>query len=290
VVDSLHTTYTEVFLISAFICLVSLIPAFFLWGRQAPQVEPEEHELLLYEDEGLLSPEVLRQRKRKSRVTVGIVLLAVLLIVGGLTAEWFRENAEYGGGLLFTTHTTNTTSNGNVVSGPRMFQIALDKAALTSIFAGQLGTQGALTDLSAAPGPNDGLTLTVNLNINVGGFQRVIPVEIDGQVGLDDQQNLQITILQLKRDGVVADGNTTASVQNALNQMLVSTVMSTLHSQFQGTKLISVHTSTTIVCAQETEMFVLQVESPAVAGIAAQPTPVPFCFKGPIDLRKLLPQ
>jgi EmrB/QacA subfamily drug resistance transporter len=289
VVDSLHTTYTEVFLISAVICLVSLIPAFFLWGRQAPQVEPEEHEHLLYEDESTLSPAVLRQRKRKRLTTAGIALLALLVLVGGLTAEWFRENAEYGGGPIFASN-PNINPHKNITSGARMFQIALDKVALTSIFAGQLGTQDALTDLSAAPGPNDGLTLTLNLHINVGGIQRVVPVEIDGNVGLDDQQNLHITVRQLKRDGVVADGNTTVSMQNALNQMLVSTVMSTLHSQFKGTKLTSVHTSTTIACAQQTEMIVLQVESPAVAGVAAQPTPVPFCFKGPIDLKKLLPQ
>jgi EmrB/QacA subfamily drug resistance transporter len=289
VVDSLHTTYTEVFLISAFICLVSLIPAFFLWGRQAPQVEPEEHALLLYEDESTLSPAVLGQRKRKRLTTAGIALLAVLVISGGLTAEWFREMAEYGGG-PFSASNTNINSNTHINPGTRMFQLALDKGALTSIFAGQLGTQDALTDLSAVPGPNDGLTLTLNLHVNVGGIQRVIPVEIDGKVGLDDQQNLHITVQQLKRDGVVADGNTTVSMQNALNQMLVSTVMSTLHNQFKGTKLISVHTSTTIACAQQIEMIVLQVEAPAVAGVTAQPTPVPFCFKGPIDLKKLLPQ
>lgn len=290
VIDSLHTTYTEVFLISAVICLVSLIPAFFLWGRQAPQVEPEEHELLLYEDESTLSPEILRQRKRQRMRTIGIALLTVVLILGGLTAEWFRENAEYGGSLRLFTTNTNTTSNNHGASGARMFQLALDKSALTSLLAGQLGTQDALTDLSAAPGPDNTLTLTVNLHISVGDIQRVIPVEIDGKVGLDSQQNLQITILQLKRDGVVADGNATASMQSALNQMLADTVMSTLHSQFQGTKLISVSTSTTVSCAQQTEMIVLQVEAPAVTGIAAQPAPVPFCFKGPIDLNKLLPQ
>jgi hypothetical protein len=211
------------------------------------------------------------------------------VIAAGLTAEWFRENAAFGGGNPFAI-TTHTGSNKNVASGSRMFQLALDKGALTSILAGQLGTQDALSDLSATPGPNDGLTLTLNLHIDVGGIQRVMPVEIDGKVGLDNQQNLQIMVQQLKRDGKVADGKTAASMQNALNQMLAGTVMSTLHSQFKGTKLISVHTSTTIACAQQTEMIVLQVESPAVDGVAAQPTPVPFCFKGPIDLKQLLPQ
>ena len=132
--------------------------------------------------------------------------------------------------------------------------------------------------------------LTLNLHIDVGGVQRVIPVEIDGTVGLDNQQNLHIAIQQLKRDGMVADGNSTATMQNALNQMLADTVMATLQSQFKGTKIISVQTSTTVACAQQTEMIVLQVETPAVAGVAAQPTPVPFCFKEPIDPKKLLPQ
>jgi EmrB/QacA subfamily drug resistance transporter len=282
VIDSLHTTYTEVFLISAVICLVALVPAFFLWGRQAPQVEPEEHALLLYADDTRLSPAILRRR-------IGIALLVCLVIFGGLTAEWFRENAAYGGGSLFSLN-KNTASNTHVVSGARMFQLALDKGALTSVFAGQLGAQDALSDLNATPRPNNGLTLTLNLHIDVGGMLRVMPVEIDGKVGLDDQQNLHITVQQLKRDGLAADGNATVAMQNALNQMLMSTVMSTLQSQFKGAKITSVYTSTAIACAQQTEMIVLEVEAPAVAGVAAQPTPVPFCFKGPIDLKKLLPQ
>ena len=43
-------------------------------------------------------------------------------------------------------------------------------------------------------------------------------------------------------------------------------------------------------CARATEMLVLLIQAPPIQGIAAQPTPVPFCFKGPIDLKKLLPQ
>ena len=34
---------------------------------------------------------------------------------------------------------------------------------------------------------------------------------------------------------------------------------------------------------------VLLIQAPPIEGIAAQPTPVPFCFKGPVDLKKLLP-
>ena len=71
--------------------------------------------------------------------------------------------------------------------------------------------------------------------------------------------------------------------------MLTSSLMPALRGQLQGVKLVSVHTSTSIACANATEMLVLLVEAPPIQGIAAQPTPVPFCFKGPIDLNKLLP-
>jgi hypothetical protein len=36
-------------------------------------------------------------------------------------------------------------------------------------------------------------------------------------------------------------------------------------------------------------MLVLLVQAPPIQGIAAQLTPIPFCFNGPIDLNKLLP-
>jgi hypothetical protein len=132
--------------------------------------------------------------------------------------------------------------------------------------------------------------LSFSLHIDANGIQRVMPVEIDGKVGVDNQQNLQLMILQLKRDGVVADANTTATMQHAVNHMVASTIMSDLHTQFKGTKLISVHTNKTISCAQQTEMIVLQVEIPAIAGVAGQTAPGPFCLKGPIDPKKLLPQ
>jgi len=147
-----------------------------------------------------------------------------------------------------------------------------------------------LSDLTAAPGPNNSLTLSFNLHIDSNSLHRVIPIEIDGTIGLDKQQNLHLEVHQLKRDGIAADGGTTANMQNALNQMLASTVMSTLHNQFKGTKLTSVYTSTTVTCAQKTEMFVLEIEAPAITGVAAQPTPVPFCFNGPVDMKKLLQQ
>jgi MFS family permease len=290
-----HTTYTEVFLIAAFLCLAALIPAFFLWRREAPIAEPEEHAILLYEDETTLSPAILKRRKQKRLLIAAISLFVIFALAGGLTAEWFIEDAAYAGNNSNPSNRLGQTnsggpSTGSITSGPRMFQLALDKDALTSIFASQLGTQqSALSDLTAAPGPNDSLTLGFNLHINADSIQRVIPVEIDGTIGLDNQQNLQIIVQQLKRDGVVADANTTTSMQNSLNEMLANTVMSTLHNTFNGAKLVSVHTSTTVNCAQQTEMLVLLVEMPAVEGVAAQPTPLPICLKGPVDLTQVLP-
>jgi MFS family permease len=292
VIESEHITYCSVFLISAFICLAALIPAFFLWRRQAPIAEPAEHALLLYEDESLLTPAILKQRKRRLLRNIALVCLVLLLCAGALTAEWFRENAEYNDTASSSSTNTNaapTSTSGS--PGPRMVQLALDKDALTSIFAAQLGTQQTvLSNLAATPGPNNTLVLSFNLNINANGIQRVMPVEVDGTIGLDNQQNLQLTVQQLKRDGIVADANTTATMQSALNQMLISTVMSTLHNEFKGTTLVAVSTSTTIACAQKTEMFVLEVESGATTGVTSQSAPIPFCFKGSVDLTKLLPQ
>jgi hypothetical protein len=222
-------------------------------------------------------------------------LLAVLVIVGGLTAEWFRENAEYGDSPLSTTIANlihkNTGPTTSTFSGSRLSLLALDRDALTSMFASQLGLQqGVLSDLSAAPGRNNSLALGFNLHIDASGIQRVIPVEIDGTISLDSQQNIRIAVQQIKRDGVVADANATASMQNALNQMLDTTVMPMLRSAFKGAKITSVYTSTDIACAQNTEMFVLQIEASDKTNKAAQSKPVSFCFKGPIDLKKLSPQ
>jgi MFS family permease len=280
--EAAHATYCSVFLISSFICLVALVPAFFLWGRQAPLEEPEGDSLLLYEDEINLSPAVLKQRQRRRVRVAAILLLTILVSAGALTAEWFRENALYG--------SSNTAFGGNTSTGPsgsKMLQVALDKDALTSLFTAQLGgKQSALSDLSATPGPNDSLGIKFSLHIDGDGIQRVIPVEIDGKIGLDKEQNLQLTVQQFKRDGQVADANSTANMQNALSDMLASTVTSTLHNQLKGTKLISVHTSTTVSCAQKTEMLVIQVQASAGTNLSTQA----FCLKGPVDLKKLFPQ
>ncbi len=183
------------------------------------------------------------------------------------------------------------TGTATPISGPRLFQLALDQGALTSLFVNQLGLQqGALTDLTVVPTPHDGLILSLNLHIDASGIHRVMPIEMDGTIGLDKHQNIQVNVLQLKRDGIDAGPAAAASMGQAVNQMLLSSVMPSLRGQLKGVKLISAHTSTSIGCARATEMLVLLVEAPPIQGIAAQPTPVPFCFKGSIDINKLLPQ
>ncbi|HAG98628.1 MAG TPA: hypothetical protein DCL75_07175, partial [Ktedonobacter sp.] len=101
--------------------------------------------------------------------------------------------------------------------------------------------------------------------------------------------NIQLHVLHLKRDGIDAGPTSAASMGQAVNQLLLSSLMPALRGQLKGVKLVSVHTSTAIGCARATEMFVLLIQAPPIQGIAAQPTPVPFCFKGPVDLNKLLP-
>ena len=188
------------------------------------------------------------------------------------------------------SQTTPAAATATPIAGPRMIQLALDQAALTSMFVTQLGLQtGALTDMKVIPMPNDGVIISLNLHINASGIQRVMPVEMDSTVGIDKHQNIQLHVLRLKRDGIDVGTGAAASMEKALNELMISSVMPALHGQFKGVKLISVHTSTSIGCARATEMFVLLIQAPPIEGIAAQPTPVPFCFKGPVDLKKLLP-
>lgn len=173
-----------------------------------------------------------------------------------------------------------------------MIQLALDKGALTSIFASQLNLKqgtGALSDLNVTPTPADGLVLSLSLHIDANGIHRVMPIEMDGVISTDTQQNLHVRVLHLKRDGQDAGSAAAASMESALNQLLLTSVMPALHGQLKGVKLVSVHTSTAIGCGQGTEMLVLLVQAPPIQGVAAQPTPTSFCFKGPVDLNKLMP-
>ena len=212
----------------------------------------------------------------------------LLLVIAGVFAAFMWQSPT--SPLTSGNRTTPAAATATPIAGPRMIQLALDQAALTSMFVSQLGLQnGALTDMKVIPIPNDGVIISLNLHINASGIQRVMPVEMDSTMGIDKHQNIQLHVLRLKRDGIDAGTGAAASMEKALNELMTSSVMPALRGQFKGVKLISVHTSTSIGCARATEMFVLLIQAPPIEGIAAQPTPVPFCFKGPIDLKKLRP-
>jgi MFS family permease len=321
-IQAAHTVYTSVFFTSMILCLIAIIPAAFLWGNKVPAAEIEaEPEPSLHNAMTLAAVDIAtaptgpipkittnlaepspaekggkkekwwKNRKRRRRVILISSISLVVLLVGGFLATFLIPEDDSTGpttgiGILQATSTGTTTP----ISGPRMIQLALDKGALTSIFVSQLNLQsGALTDLNVVPTPNDGLILSLNLHIDASGIHRVMPVELDGVVSIDQQQNLQLRIQRLLRDGNDAGPNAAMSMQTAINQLLTSSVMPALRAQLKGAKLISAHTSSTISCGKNVEMLVLLIQAPPIQGIAAQPKPASFCFTGPINLNKLLP-
>ena len=171
-----------------------------------------------------------------------------------------------------------------------MIQLGLDAGALTSVFVSQLNLKGgALTDLAVTPTPGDGLVLNLNLHIDANGIHRVMPLELDGTLGVDAQHNLSLNISHLKRDGIDSGPNAAIQMQGAINQLLVGAVMPALRGQLKSAQLVSAHTSSAIACGKGTDLLVLLIKAPPIQGVAAQSTPISFCFKGPIDLNKLLP-
>jgi len=171
-----------------------------------------------------------------------------------------------------------------------MIELALDQTALSTLFTSQLGlNQGTITDMKVIPVPGDGVVLTLNLHINASGIHRIMPIELDSIIGVNQQQNITLHVLHLKRDGLDAGPTAAAHMEQALNQLLLSSLMPSLHSQLKNAQIISVHTSTSIVCGSGTEMLVLLIKAPPIEGVAAQPTPTALCFKGPIDINKLFP-
>ncbi len=147
---------------------------------------------------------------------------------------------------------------------------------------------GVLSDLAVVPLPGDSLSLSLNLHIDSSGIHRVMPIELDGKLGIDLQQNLQLQIYQLKRDGIPANGQATAGMQSAVNQLFSSAVMPALRGQLKGVRLVSVHTSTALPCSKGATMLVIQALAPPIQGVAAQTAPLSFCLNGPVDINKLL--
>src|SRR5207302_11388366 len=138
-------------------------------------------------------------------------------------------------------------------------------------------------DMKLTPEPDDGLILSLNLHIDASGMHRVMPIELDSIISIDNQQNIQLRVLHLKRDGLDAGPAAAANMQKALNQLLITSLMPALRNQLRNVRLISIHTSKTFGCGGGAELLVLLIQAPPIQGIAAQPTPTALCFKGPID-------
>ena len=232
------------------------------------------------------------RNRRRLLIAIASIALVLLLVLGGIFAAfiWQSPGSNNNSASTSTGAGSANTPTATPISGPRMIQLALGQGALTSLFVSQLGlNQGTLTDMYVAPEPNDGLVLGLKLHIDATGIHRVMPVELDSTIGVDQQQNIVLHVLHLKRDGLDAGPAAAAHMQDALNQLILTSLMPSLRSQLKHVKLVSVHTSTSIVCGGGTEMLVLLLQAPPIEGIAAQPTPTAFCFKGPIDISKLLP-
>ena len=337
---SAHSVYSSVFFATMILCLIAIIPAFFLWGNKAPveelvvastdplEVTPPEPDTLMEDTipvaasaEGtfLVTSDALNDvyadatppippvpdtgggggsdnNKPKSRrrllIAIASIALVLFLVLGGVFAAFMWQPSGSN-----TTGSANNPATGSTqaptatpISGPRMIELALDQTAMNSLFTSQLGlNQGAITDMNVMPVQGDGVVLSLNLHINASGIHRVMPIELDSTIGVNQQQNITLHVLHLKRDGLDAGPTAAARMEQALNQLLLSSLMPSLHNQLKNAQIISVHTSTSIVCGKGTEMLVLLIKAPPIEGVAAQPTPTALCFKGPIDLNKLFP-
>ncbi|GAC1622212.1 MAG: hypothetical protein NVS4B7_13760 [Ktedonobacteraceae bacterium] len=173
-----------------------------------------------------------RNPKRRRRIIIAFVsvLLILLLVVGGVFAALMWQNPDdTSSGKSATGAGSTATATATPVSGPRMIQLALDQGALTSLFVSQLGLQkGALTDLKVVPTAQDGIVLSLNLHIDANGIHRVMPIAMDGILGIDKSQNIQLHILHLKRDGMDAGPTAAASMGQAVNQMMNGSLMPAL--------------------------------------------------------------
>jgi MFS family permease len=312
-IHSAHTVYSSIFFATMILCLIGVVPAIFLWGTKPAVAEQAEEEPEVVESDphsavtvaalsatGVLDepfagpvpprnnagPGARPSRRRLVLALIGIAL-AMLLVGGGLTVLLLWPSSSTGPHPSSANGASGATET--PVAGTRMIELAMNNVALTALFVSQLGLKdGTLSNIQVAPVPNDGLVMKLNLNIDTGGIQRVLPVELDTTLGLDSQGNIHLTVTHLKRDGLDAGPASAATMQNALNQLVLETVMPTLHQQLQKAKLVSVHTSSTLVCGKGAEMLVLLIQAPPIQGIAAQPTPTALCFTQPVDLSKLL--
>jgi len=178
-----------------------------------------------------------RNLKRRRLIIAAISALLILLLVGvGVFAAltWQSPDDTTSSGLSSTATGTvpSNAATPTPIAGPRMIQLALDGGALTSLFVSQLGLQqGAITDISVVPTLNDGVVLSLNLHIDSNGIHRLMPIELDGVLGIDKYQNIQLHILHLKRDGLDAGPAAAANMESALNQMLMNSLMPALRDE-----------------------------------------------------------
>jgi MFS family permease len=230
--------------------------------------------------------------RRRLLIAIASIAIVLFLVLGGVFAAflWQPGNNNTTGNSSNTGTGSSQAPTATPVSGPRMIELAMDQTAISTLFTSQLGlNQGTITDMKVTPVQGDGVVLTLNLNINASGIHRVMPIALDSIIGVNQQQNITLHVLHLKRDGLDAGPTAAARMEQALNQLLLSSLMPALRNQLKNAQIISVHTSSSIVCGKGTEMLVLLIKAPPIEGIAAQPTPTALCFKGPIDLNKLFP-
>jgi hypothetical protein len=225
----------------------------------------------------------------KRRMILGAILLSLSVLLLCLLSSFVSfkaaqtlssSNAKSPGNEFFGLHTSSphpvsstptpddsTTSAPPVlatttsVTGPHLVMLAVNQDTLTSLLATQLGAQqNTLTNLKIIPKPGNEVTMNMNLNISANGIHRVMPIELDCIVGLDQQQNIQMHVLALKRDGQDAGSAAAARMQTALNQLLLSLLMPSLHNQLKGMKIVSIQTSSALCCGVKTEMLVLVIQ------------------------------
>lgn len=316
-IHAAHTVYSSIFFVTMILCLLAVIPALFLWGTHAvsqePALEPAGAEADVYSAVTVAAlgamgtlPEALaggsaavspdgahrtgaggRISRRRLVFALSGIALTILLIGGGFIVLLLWPSSPTGP-ISSSASSTGPGATATPVAGTRMIELAMNNVALTALFVSQLGLKGGtLSDMQAVPVPGDGLIIRLNLRIAASGIQRVMPVELDTISGLDAHQNIHLRVIHLKRDGLDAGPAAAGQMQNALNQLVLATVMPALRNQLQKAKLVAIHTRSIPGCGNGTQLLVLSILAPPIQGIAAQSTPAVLCFIKPIDLNKL---
>lgn len=179
----------------------------------------------------------------------------------GLHAQSLTPTASTSASSNPTISTASNLLTTAPATGARLVMLGVNQDTLTSLLASQLGVQqSTLTNLKIALMPNNEVTMTMNLNISASGIHRVMPIELDCIIGLDQQMDIQMRVLSFKRDGLDAGSAAATRMQTTLNQLLLSLLMPSLHSQLKGMKIVSLHTSQPLCCEVKNEMLVLVIQ------------------------------